>query len=223
MPSTTPTPMHNAHANDDPEAMRTRWDRFHPIERRMLSYECAWSSLQAERNDDSIDRLRTEHRDRVNYWSKRIGMRCELIGPNRRGFVLPPKPSWRLELVSLALLLTWAVLGGLFLRYNLFLLFVVGGLGFAALSYFLFRTHHRRDKLHNNPPWQVRTLINPACPNCNYDLSNSPDAIPPDKLDGWCTGPRQCSECGVLWPLVPSGDIERQLRDTRADSKAHGV
>lgn len=53
-------------------------------------------------------------------------------------------------------------------------------------------------------PWRVRALCNRICPQCEYDLSESPDALSPGALDGWRVGPRRCSECNAIWPLVPS-------------------
>lgn len=41
------------------------------------------------------------------------------------------------------------------------------------------------------------------CPDCRYDLTGLPDAIPTDSTGGIRTGPRKCPECGAAWPLVP--------------------
>jgi hypothetical protein len=40
------------------------------------------------------------------------------------------------------------------------------------------------------------------CPDCAYDLTGVPSAIPESRL-GLSTGPRACPECGASWPLVP--------------------
>lgn len=41
-----------------------------------------------------------------------------------------------------------------------------------------------------------------ACPDCQYDLTGVPAAIPVERV-GLETGPRACPECGCAWPLVP--------------------
>lgn len=42
------------------------------------------------------------------------------------------------------------------------------------------------------------------CPDCEYDLSSTPDAISPEQIVGQRTGPSVCSECRSRWPLVPA-------------------
>lgn len=42
------------------------------------------------------------------------------------------------------------------------------------------------------------------CPDCGYDLSATPDAVPPGLIHGVRTGPRVCTECESPWPLIPS-------------------
>jgi hypothetical protein len=40
------------------------------------------------------------------------------------------------------------------------------------------------------------------CPDCAYDLTGVPPAIPRERL-GLNSGPRACPECGASWPLLP--------------------
>jgi hypothetical protein len=42
-----------------------------------------------------------------------------------------------------------------------------------------------------------------TCPECQYDLTGVPPAIPTVQLEGVSIGPRSCPECGVAWPCVP--------------------
>ncbi|MCC6678336.1 MAG: hypothetical protein IT436_14450 [Phycisphaerales bacterium] len=41
------------------------------------------------------------------------------------------------------------------------------------------------------------------CPDCRYDLTGLPDAIPSHSASSIRTGPRLCPECGAAWPLIP--------------------
>lgn len=44
-----------------------------------------------------------------------------------------------------------------------------------------------------------------ACPECEHDLSNCSNAVPPAELGGSHIGPVACPECGLAWPLVERG------------------
>lgn len=74
---------------------------------------------------------------------------------------------------------------------------------------------------HKRPATRTATLnvvdsfVARHCPDCGFDLSNTPDAIAPSVLDGQRIGPAACSECTSKWPLLPAGlpAVHRRLRE----------
>jgi hypothetical protein len=40
------------------------------------------------------------------------------------------------------------------------------------------------------------------CPDCGYDLRDTPSAVDPSETEGVKIGPRTCQECGCAWPLL---------------------
>ncbi len=73
----------------------------------------------------------------------------------------------------------------------------------------------------NHPSTRTATLnvvdsfVARHCPDCGFDLSNTPDAIAPSVLEGQRIGPAVCSECTSKWPLLPAGlpAVHRRLRE----------
>lgn len=85
-----------------------------------------------------------------------------------------------------------ATLGALAIAIE-FTLALIALAGVGILHIFKSR-HRRRCRL---------ALLHRRCPNCSYDLTGVPDAIDRSRTGGIGTGPPNCTECGVPWPLLP--------------------
>lgn len=138
-------------------------------------------------------RLAREHARRVEYWTTRLEASAPASSDRpqgRRGreterIMLVGGSLGAIGLIALAWRTSWPIA----------LAAALGLAGTVALLALALRASER--------PRLGDALRRGLCPDCGYDLSSLPPALPPEPLGGVRVGPSACPECGCPWPAVP--------------------
>lgn len=139
------------------------------------------------------DTLRSELTRRRIYWRASPRAPRDLMSPGREKLVriLPwlAIPAAFIALIGLIAtgIFSFFTVGGTSVALQLMLL---PGVGLMVLIFELQKARTARRAASNH------------CPDCDYDLAGVPSELD-EAVYSVESGPRRCSECGALWPLVP--------------------
>lgn len=192
---TTAAPAHPASPAAAPRL--SRWDRFIPLapaaRTTPLDRALAAFDPSAPAPAFALADLRSDLAARCAYW--RVGPDFPPLPRDQALLAHPGAPSqtWQALFVPCVVLLGALMTFGAHFSLWVFAFTIVF---FAAA--FLIRHFHRIDRW-----WMRRTIADRICPDCAYDLSSLPDALPAEALAHIRVGPAHCPECGVPWPLIP--------------------
>lgn len=149
------------------------------LEARIQPYE-ALSSPEPKGLADP-EPFRRELRERLRRWPDLLEPYAPNASPD------DAKPLW-IEFRDLL----WLLAGAAILWQ-----FTLGLILVACVATWVF-WEWRRSRRHR----LASALKHRRCPDCGYDLRGAPIAMDPI-LIGIDLGPKRCSECGGVWPLLP--------------------
>ena len=165
----------------DPSRDEMRWS----AQRRTGIYEQTLRLVES--NDERVEAecraLRMVHMDRLLCWSRVVPSRA---GGRRRSLLVP------IALLGVTSCMLPIVLGSI----SIWLLLALP-VPLMYVGYVTGRKYRQCSVLR-------RRLDAGRCPACGYDITKLPQAIDPALLGRMRIGPRECSECGMRWPGVPS-------------------
>ncbi|MBK7404513.1 MAG: hypothetical protein IPJ41_07715 [Phycisphaerales bacterium] len=179
------------------ERLRSEWSvLYEPLPERTAPYEALLArreELAPATDGYEASKLAREHAVRVAYWSERLGTPDPEMPQRRRTLALHDLERLMVIGGSIAAVLLIGV--GWRTSWPVAL---VGSLGLAGTVAALLLATRRAGR-----PLPGDALRKALCPDCGYDLSGLPSALPHWAVAGSDVGPAACPECGSPWPRVP--------------------